>query len=76
MARARYKGHGTINGQGDYGFMITVIDGQRSGGADRFRIRIWDRQSDTIVYDNHPSAPEDEDPTTEIGGGSIIIHVL
>ncbi len=44
-ARAQYKGTGTINGAGDYGFMLTAIDGQVNGGGgtDKFRIKIWDK---------------------------------
>ena len=43
-ARAQYKGTGTINGGGNYGFMLTAIDGAISGGGgiDKFRIKIWD----------------------------------
>ena len=44
-ARAQYKGEGTINGSGNYGFMLTAIDGQINGGGgvDKFRIKIWDK---------------------------------
>ena len=74
-ARGQYKGSGLINGIGDYGFLLTLIDGQRpgGGGADRFRIKIWDRASGEIVYDNELGA-DDSDPTTVLGGGSIKIH--
>jgi hypothetical protein len=43
-AYAKYKGVGTINGEGSYRFMITATDGDLLGGgkADEFRIRIWD----------------------------------
>ena len=37
---------GTINGSGDYGFMLTAIDGAVAGGGGtrtRFRIKIWDK---------------------------------
>ncbi|HZS08970.1 MAG TPA: lamin tail domain-containing protein [Blastocatellia bacterium] len=76
-ARAQYKGTGTVNGSGNYGFMLTAIDGQINGGggADRFRIRIWDKYNgDTIVYDNQINDPDSADPTTVLGGGSIVIH--
>lgn len=77
-ARAQFKGSGSINGAGDYGFMLTAIDGQVSGGGgnDKFRIKIWDKNSGGVVYDNQVSgnAGDDADPTTIIGGGSIIIH--
>jgi hypothetical protein len=75
-ARAQFKGAGTINGQANFGFMLTAIDGALSGGggADKFRIKIWDRASGAIVYDNQLGAADDGDPTTVIGGGSIVIH--
>lgn len=74
-AKAQYKGKGTINGSGDYGFMLTAIDGQLSGdGKDKFRIKIWDRTNNAVVYDNQIGASDDTDPTTVLGGGSIVIH--
>ena len=73
--KAQYKGTGTINGDGNYRFMLTCIDGDQPGGdgVDKFRIRIW---SDTngLVYDNQLNAPDSDDPTTALGGGSIVIH--
>jgi len=76
-ARAQYKGTGTINGLGNYGFMLTAIDGQINGGGglDKFRIKIWDKDTnDAIVYDNKLGAADDAEPDTVIGGGSIVIH--
>jgi PKD repeat protein len=75
-ARGQYKGSGTINGSGDYGFLLTAIDGQLNGGggADKFRIKIWDKGTNTIVYDNQMGALEDSPAATVISGGSIVIH--
>jgi hypothetical protein len=76
-ARAQYKGVGTINGTGNYGFLLTAIDGQINGGggADKFRIKIWDKNNgDTIVYDNMLGAADGDNPTTVLGGGSVVIH--
>ena len=75
-ARAQYKGSGTINGQGDYGFLLTALDGDINGGAgpDSFRIKIWDRATDQIVYDNQPEADDPGSAATELDGGSIVIH--
>jgi DNA-binding beta-propeller fold protein YncE len=75
-AKAQYKGVGTINGVGEYGFMLTAIDGAIKGGdgTDLFRIKIWDRGTDAIVYDNQMGASDTSDPTTVISGGSIVIH--
>jgi uncharacterized repeat protein (TIGR01451 family) len=76
-ARAQYKGMGTINGNGNYGFLLTAIDGQVSGGGgvDRFRIKIWDKNNnDTIVYDNKMGSSDNSNDSTELVGGSIVIH--
>jgi len=75
-AKAMYKGTGTINGAGEYGFMLTAIDGaiKGGGGMDKFRIKIWEKATDTPVYDNQLNAPDTDDPTTVISGGSIVIH--
>ncbi|HEX7331058.1 MAG TPA: post-COAP-1 domain-containing protein [Pyrinomonadaceae bacterium] len=73
--KAQYKGTGTINGGGSYRFMLTCIDGDKPGGdgVDKFRIRIWSDNSG-LIYDNQLNAPDSDDPTTALGGGSIVIH--
>jgi probable HAF family extracellular repeat protein len=81
-ARAQYKGTGTINGTGQYKFMLTAIDGQVSGGGgvDRFRIKIWYRdanlEADVVVYDNQTDAALEGTSSegTLVDGGSIVIH--
>ncbi len=75
--RAQYKGVGTINGGGNYGFMLFAIDANLtpSTDVDLFRIKIWDKDNgDMVVYDNELGGADDADPTTAIGGGSIMIH--
>ena len=61
---AQYKGSGTINGEGEYRFMLWAGD----DNLDTFRIKIWweDGDSEHVVYDNGFGQP--------IGGGSIVIH--
>ncbi|HEX9956562.1 MAG TPA: hypothetical protein VGA96_04885, partial [Fibrella sp.] len=76
-AKAQFKGEGTINGGGTYGFLLTSIDGQMpgGGGTDKFRIKIWDKSAgDVVVYDNNKGAVDDAEPATTLGGGSIVIH--
>jgi PKD repeat protein len=75
-ARAQYKGIGTINGMGEYGFILTAIDGQVTGGGgvDKFRIKIWDKATGEVIYDNQLGSRDTADPTTVIQGGSIVIH--
>ncbi|HET7130107.1 MAG TPA: hypothetical protein VFJ93_13625, partial [Gaiellaceae bacterium] len=72
-SKAQYKGKGTINGAGNYGFLLTAYD----GSPDKFRIKIWDIDNGgTIVYDNNYTASDDIDAAapTAIAGGSIVIH--
>jgi hypothetical protein len=73
-ARAQFKGTGEINGVPGYGFLITAIDGDVSGGGgvDKFRIKIW--SSSGTVYDNQINTSDDSDAATALGGGSIRIH--
>ena len=73
-AKAMYKGTGTINGTGDYGFMLSAIDEKLtpSTDIDLFRIKIWDDGG--IIYDNKLGADDNAEPTTAIGGGQIVIH--
>jgi hypothetical protein len=77
-ARAQYKGSGTINGSGDYGFLLTATDGQVNGGGgfDKFRIKIWIKDAtNTVVYDNAPSSDDiDASSFTVLSGGSIVVH--
>jgi hypothetical protein len=74
--KANYKGVGKINGSGNYGFLVSAIDGaiKNSGGIDKFRIKIWDKVSGIVIYDNDLGKDENDLPTTALGGGSIVIH--
>jgi PKD repeat protein len=73
--KAKYKGEGTINGVGGYGFMLTAIDGDVNGeGSDAFRIKIWDLATGSVVYDNKLGEDDTSDAATSLGGGSIVIH--
>jgi hypothetical protein len=69
-SKAQYKGTGTINGTGEYKFILTAIDGT----LDKFRIKIWDTATGDIVYDNMHGMADSADPTISLGGGSIVIH--
>jgi hypothetical protein len=75
-AKAQFKGSGTVNGTGDFAFMLTSIDGQVNGGGgiDKFRIKIWNKATNDIVYDNQLGALDGDTPSTALGGGSIVIH--
>jgi PKD repeat protein len=76
-AQAMFRGSGTVNGEGDYGFMLTAVDEKLtpSTNEDLFRIKIWDKNdNDALVYDNEMDDEEDARPDTALGGGSIVIH--
>jgi len=73
-SKAKFKGEGTINGTGLYGFMISAIDEDSKDKTDKFRIKIWEMPNEFVVYDNQNGAEDNSDPTTEIGGGAIVVH--
>ncbi|MCZ7395561.1 MAG: right-handed parallel beta-helix repeat-containing protein [Candidatus Methanoperedens sp.] len=77
-ARAQFSGTGTINGAGNYGFLLTATDGAINGGGsvDKFRIKIWDKTTDNLVYDNVLGGSDDIEAASPqaISGGSIVIH--
>ena len=64
--KAMYKGTGTINGTGEYGFMLSATDSD----PDLFRIKIQDKSTNNVIYDNK----QDGEDGTELGGGQIVIH--
>ncbi len=79
-AGARIQGRGTVNGSGDYRFILRVFDGQAGagGGADAFHIRIWDPATydgNNPTYDNEPTLdPWSQDATWPLSGGSIALR--
>jgi hypothetical protein len=77
-SKAQFKGQGKVNGSGDYIFILTATDGQQpgGGGVDKFRIKITDRATGQLIYDNATDSSDDIDSANPqaIGGGSIVIH--
>ena len=76
-AQAKFKGTGTVNGSGNYGFQISATDGLIQGGGDidKFRIKIWDLNNNNfVVYDIQLGSNDNTNPTTELLGGNIVIH--
>ncbi|HYI67214.1 MAG TPA: hypothetical protein VEW95_09840, partial [Candidatus Limnocylindrales bacterium] len=70
---AQAQGSGTVNGVGDYGFIVTVIDGGNK--PDYFRIRIWNKTTGLTFYDSQPPSSDDTQlPATLSEGGNIVIH--
>lgn len=66
--KAQFKGEGTVNGEAGYGFMLSAIDGD----PDTFRIKITGPGG--LVYDNQIGASDTADPSTALGGGSVVVH--
>ena len=71
---AKYKGTGTVNGEGEFGFMLTASDGDSSETPDTFRIKIWNKASDETIYDNKMELSDDEYSGTVLDGGNIVVH--
>jgi len=75
--KAEFRGSGTINGGGNYGFLVIVVDGKATNGPSKFRIKIWDKNAgNAVVYDNVPGASEDIDLANPqpVASGSIVVH--
>ncbi|HEV8636751.1 MAG TPA: DUF4082 domain-containing protein, partial [Chloroflexota bacterium] len=72
-AKAQYTGSGTVNGAGDYGFLLSAIDGHATGGGgvDKLRMKIWNKATGALVYDNQRGAADAANPTTAISTGTI-----
>jgi hypothetical protein len=57
--------------------MLTAIDAKLSPNTDvdLFRFRIWDLDNNyVVVYDSQMGDDALADPTTALGGGSIVVH--
>ena len=76
-SKVQLKGSGTINGAGDFGFLLTAVDGAVNGGHggnDTFRIKIYDKVTGAVIYDNNMGSGDGTPASTVLGGGSIVIH--
>jgi hypothetical protein len=69
--KASYKGVGTVNGAAGYAFLLSVVDGDAD---DKFRIKIWNKATNVLVYDNQLGATDDATASQSIANGSIVIH--
>ena len=51
-----------------------VIDGALAGdGVSKFRIKIWEKTSGTLIYDSEPGRSDADDPITPVGEASSVI---
>jgi hypothetical protein len=74
--KAFYRGSGRINGKGDYGFLVSVIDGGSKPAQDLFRIKIWDKATGNVIFDTQPGAEDIADPTMPLKTGRLVIDKL
>jgi hypothetical protein len=61
-----FEGEGVLNGTPGFRFRVHAFDGDKTGGADRFTIRIWTGTDD---YEMPTYRAEGE-----LGGGQIVVH--
>lgn len=75
-SKIRLKGSGTIDGVGEFRFLLSAVDGDAGGNGepDTFRMRIWDPVTGIVVYDTEIDRGEGAAATTVLGGGNIVIH--
>jgi PKD repeat protein len=72
---AFFEGTGTLAGRaGSYGCQVSVVDGQVAGGGgvDKARVRIWNRGTGQVVYDNQPGLVQLNAANRPITGSVVI----
>jgi hypothetical protein len=74
-AKAQMKGTGKIiGGQSGINFILTVTDGQLDGtGIDRIRMKIYNKNTMEVYYDNQPGASDAVNPTTPVQESSTVV---
>ena len=74
-ATAQFKGTGKITGgQSGIGFTMTVTDGALDGtGVDKIRMKVYNRNTGAVIYDNQPGASDAALPATTVGANSLIV---
>jgi hypothetical protein len=72
--KAQIKGNGKIvGGQSGISFIMTVLDGDLQGGADKIRMKIYNKNTGQVYYDNQPGASDAADPVLTVGINSVIV---
>ncbi|HEV8273928.1 MAG TPA: T9SS type A sorting domain-containing protein [Chitinophagaceae bacterium] len=74
-AIAQFKGTGKIiGGQSGIGFTMTVSDGQVDGsGVDKIRMKIYNKNNGSIIYDNQFGASDADLPVQSVGSSSTVV---
>ena len=72
---AQFKGTGKITGgQSGVGFTMTVVDGQLDGtGVDKIRMKIYNKNNGTVIYDNQFGASDAALPAQAVGANSSVV---
>jgi hypothetical protein len=71
---AQIKGNGRITGlQSGISFIMTVLDGALTGGEDKIRMKIYNKNTGEVYYDNQPGASDADLPTMKVGANSTIV---
>jgi hypothetical protein len=74
--KAQFRGSGRITGgQSGIAFIMTVIDGAVTGGGgvDKIRMKVFNKNTGEVYYDNQPGAGDADDPTTVVTSGSTVV---
>ncbi|HYE05344.1 MAG TPA: PKD domain-containing protein [Planctomycetota bacterium] len=66
------QGTATINGTGDYGFLMHAVEGGRGDGG--LRMTVWSRADGRVVYDSAGLGEEDPATTRTLGLGAVVLH--
>lgn len=77
-SQSTLTGTGKVNGSGNFGFMLTVLDGHSSANTkDKLRIKIWDKANgNAVYYDSQMGAADDASPTAVVTGGVITVSKI
>ena len=72
---AQFKGTGKIiGGQSGIGFIMTVTDGQVDGsGVDKIRMKIYNKNNGSVIYDNQMGANDATLPVQVVGANSSVV---
>ncbi len=56
--------------------MLTAVDGDINGGGgvDQFRIKIWNKATDEVIYEDKIGVGDDQYSGTDLGGDHIVVH--
>ncbi len=72
---ALFQGTGKINGSGNYGILVAQSDKSRNlSCANKIRIKIWDKNTGSVIFDTQPGDESFASPVTSLSGGTVQIH--